>query len=512
VAFFGNVANALFQIVRAVRTSSDIDAHLFVNRSDVLFTRPESVDPDLAGAYPPWIHEGDWITPRAVLAPWKAAVTRQLAAFDLVVVSGPGPIFAQWAGRPWCWFVTGGDLTVKPFPLTFLAWYDGWVHKAGEIVGGTWQRRAARRAHRLWVQPFAPMQDALRRLGIPERAISSRYLPIVLDTDEFRPDRPVTDPDDPVVRAMRDADLAVFHPSRLVMSDDHRLRRSGQWKGNDTLIRGFARLVATGAVPRPLLVIPDIELSRDVAAGKALVESLGIAERVLWARPPRADGFPRHRIRDLYLASDVVATDFGVGWFGYATLEGLAVGRPVVTHIDDEPMRHLYPDGHPMVEAGDPEQVRERLLELWRDRAEAARVGAAGREWVVAHHSPAAAAARYVEAVEEVIDEVGLGGGRAGGRAAPVGAARSASHQAGAGEADELERRAVEDEDGHEAHAGEEPERDSGVVGEGADERHDDRRARHAGDGGPADRKRLAPPAADGDDRHADELPGRERG
>jgi glycosyltransferase involved in cell wall biosynthesis len=411
VAFFGNVANALFQVVRALRERSDIDAHLFIGRRDVLFTRPESVDPSLSNGYPAWIHEGDWITPRSVVAPWSAPLTQELAAFDLVIVSGAGPMFAQWTGRPWCWFVSGGDLTVKPFPLTFLFWYDGWFHKAGEIVGGIWQRRAAHRAHRMWLQPFSPMTDALRRLAIPPSVVSPRYMPLVVDTDTFRPDRPISEPDDPAVQRMLAADLAVLHPCRLVMSDDPRLRRSGQWKGNDRIIRGFARLVEMGEVRKPLLVLPDIELSRDVAAGKALIEELGISDYVLWARPPRPDGFPRHRLLDLYLASDVVTSEIGIGWFGYVALEGAAVGKPVVTHIAEEPMSKLYPDGHPFCDAGDAEQVCERLLALWRDPDEAARIGADGRAWILAHHSPPSAGARYVEAVREVLDELGLAGG-----------------------------------------------------------------------------------------------------
>ena len=32
----------------------------------------------------------------------------------------------------------------------------------------------------------------------------------------------------------------------------------------------------------------------------------------------------------LYQAADVVADEFGVGWFGYVTLEGLACGRPAL--------------------------------------------------------------------------------------------------------------------------------------------------------------------------------------
>ena len=205
------------------------------------------------------------------------------------------------------------------------------------------------------------------------------------------------------------ADLAVLHPSRLVFNADERLRRTGQWKANDVLIRGFAQMVATGEVADPLLVMPDMGFSRDRAAAKALVDELGISEQVLWARPPHADAFPRHLLFDLYLAADVVGADFGVGWFGYVALEGLAAGKPVLNHLDVPAMAQLYPDGNPICEAATPDEVCAWLLALWRDPAQRARMGAEGRRWVVAHHSPDAAGARYVDALTEVVAELTAG-------------------------------------------------------------------------------------------------------
>jgi hypothetical protein len=69
VAFFGNVVNCLYQIAVALRESGDIEPHLYVSSDDPITGRPEAVDPELAGNYPAWIHEGSWITPSAGLAP-----------------------------------------------------------------------------------------------------------------------------------------------------------------------------------------------------------------------------------------------------------------------------------------------------------------------------------------------------------------------------------------------------------------------------------------------------------
>jgi len=410
IALFGNVANALYELGLALQAVPDIDAHLYVSTQDAPASRPENVDPELQGHLPAWVHDGNWITAATVVAPWRAAITRELHTYDLVLVSGPGPIFAQWARRPWCWYVTGADLTVKPFPITFRSWYSTWGHRAGELVGGMWQRRAARRVDRMWIQPFAPMIDAARRLRVPSSALSDRFPPLVVDTDLFRPDREVSSPDDPVLRRMLDADFTVFHPSRLVIHDEPRLRRTGQWKGNDVLVRGFARLVASGRVERPLLVMPDSTLSRDLDEVKALVDDLGIGEQVLWAPPPAADGFPRQAMVDLYLASDVVADEFGVGWYGYVTLEALAVGRPVVSYVDAAVMARLYPDGHPIVSARTESEVAEALVALALDGQRRRDLGTRGRTWVVDHHSPGRVRGRYVDGVRELVSELGSTG------------------------------------------------------------------------------------------------------
>ncbi|MEO6988194.1 MAG: hypothetical protein ABI239_06045 [Aquihabitans sp.] len=378
-----------------------------MSASDGPTSRPENDDPSLADGYPPWIHFGPWITASTLLAPWRAPITKQLAAFDVVVSSGPGPIFAQFAGRPWAFYATGGDLTVKPFPLTFWRWYPSWPHRAAEVVAGGWQRRALRRADQVWLQPFAPMVDAADRLRVPQSARSDHYFPIVLDTDAYQPDADPT----PTARAyvdesVGDAELVIFHPSRLVTEASDQLVRTGQWKGNDTLIRGFAEFVKTNPHCAAVLVMPDTPLSRDVDGVRLMVEQLGISEHVRWLVPPGGRLFDRQFMHALYQRSDVVADEFGVGWFGYVTLEGLAMGKPVVGNIDQEVMGQLYPE-HPIVAAATPAEVADRLSDIAGDLEGTRTEASTRRQWVIDHHSAAAAAAVYKEAI------VGLAAGAA---------------------------------------------------------------------------------------------------
>ena len=398
VAFLGNIANTHYRLARALRDDGAVDAHLFVSTSDAPGWRPEADDTHLTAGYPEWVHEGDWVTASSVLCPQRAAVTRELAAFDLVVASGVGPVFAQYAGRPWVFFVTGADLTVKPFPLTFWRWYPTLARRLAQVIAAIHQRRAIRRADRVLLQPFAPMVEAADRLAVTGQARSPRYFPLPVDTDRFCPHGPVAD-------LATDADFVVFHPSRLVFDDSERMRRTGQWKGNDTLIRGFASFVRSGTAERPLLVLVDGPGSRDRAAARRLIAELGITRSVHWAVPPNGDLFRQPEMAALYRRADVVADEFGVGWFGFVTLEAAACGRPILSHDDEAVMADLYP-WHPVVDASTADQVGDRLRQLAGQPDLRADLGARSRRWAEQFHSVDAIAGRYVDEFTSLAGEL----------------------------------------------------------------------------------------------------------
>ncbi len=189
--------------------------------------------------------------------------------------------------------------------------------------------------------------------------MSAGYLPLIVDVGAA--DVPALDelPAEVVSVAarMRAAELAVFHPSSLRFRVSDAQRRAGQWKGNDRLIEGFAAFVH-GRSTDAVLVMPEILSAADLPLAREIVAQLGIEDHVLWALPPRPEGFTRPEMLALYDACDVVADEFAAGWFGYVALEGLAVGRPVITHLDAGGMAQLYPDGHPFVTCGEPARSR----------------------------------------------------------------------------------------------------------------------------------------------------------
>lgn len=412
VAFYGNIANNFYQIAKALRRHTDIDAVLYLKSDDQLTTLPESDDPALKGRYPDWIVTGKYFGPSTLLTPWRSPLVRHLRAADLSIVSELGPVYAQFCGKPTCFFTTGSDLTQFPFPHVFLP-RRRWLTKAGIIgfIQAYWLRRGIRRMTEIWTQPFAPYMAALSHLGIPadDRRIAPAYFPLIIDTDMFRFD-PAAAADPMVADIKARCDFILFHPSRLMIQDAPALRRSGQWKQNDLLFRGFAaflRRLPPEQAARAALVMPDRTLSNDVPLAKRMISEMGLDANVVWLKAQRPQGFTRHELIKLYSAADGVADDFGAGWFGSVVLEGASIGRPILSYIDEAPMRQLY-DWHPILSAHTEEGIAQHLYQLHQNPAYKAEVGARGRAWIEAFHAEAAASSIYVQRIYEIAERLGI--------------------------------------------------------------------------------------------------------
>ena len=402
VALYGNTCNNFFAVARALRAAG-IDAHLFVDEDAGFHQLPESEYPELLNNYPDWIHKGRYQTIAGRLWPGLSPLVAELKGHDFVMVSGAGVRFAPFVDRPFVFYVTGWDLTVAPFPIRFFDRPRGVVAKAAAMVGGFWQRRGISRVAQLWSQPFSPFRNAAAKLRVESDRIVPRYFPIMLDTDLFRMDPAAHLRPDPNVRRLVDHhDFIVFHPSRMMMNRAARYVETGQWKANDRLIEGFARFAAANPSARPVLALIDRETSQDVDEAKALIARLGIEHQVAWLKGSHPDGFDRAELVPLYAVADVVADEFGIGWFGSVVVEGLSMGKPVLCYVDPEVMAQLY-SWHPILAPRTADEVAACLTDLWRDPEARRRRGEDGRRWAVEFHSIDRASARYVEQIQDAM-------------------------------------------------------------------------------------------------------------
>jgi glycosyltransferase involved in cell wall biosynthesis len=400
IALYGNLCNNLYQIAKAVRERVGLDVHLFVDVDADSQQMPESDDPELRGGYPDWIHKGVYSSFWHKAFPWRSPLVRELSAFDAVVVSGIGPMFAPFVRAPIAFFVTGGDLTVAPFPRDFLFLYPTLRLKLVALYAALWQRMGIRKAS-VWSPSWTPFREALEKLGVADAEVTARLLPILLDTDKFSARVPRAGG---IAAELRERfDFILFHPSRMMINDQPGLKATGQWKQNDLLFKAFTQFIKKSGARKAGLVMIDRAASPDNDAAKRIIGELGIESSVVWIKPLQGIGFSREELIELYSVADVVADDFGVGWFGSVVVEALAVGKPVMCYVDAKAMNDAYP-WHPLLSDDTVDGNAAFLERLHSDEAFRAERGRMGRQWALQFNSYDAAAAVYADHMRRLAD------------------------------------------------------------------------------------------------------------
>ena len=168
------------------------------------------------------------------------------------------------------------------------------------------------------------------------------------------------------------------------------------------LLQAFADLVNIHGANDAVLVMPDRMVSPDIERAKAIVKELSIEKNVLWIKGGNPEGFTRHELVKFYSIADVVADDFGIGWFGSVVLEGLSVGKPVLSYVDEKVMSILYP-WHPLLSSNTRKGNFELLRQLYTDKEFRDKQGMLGKEWIEMFHSKGNVAKIYLEQFSKVV-------------------------------------------------------------------------------------------------------------
>ena len=152
---------------------------------------------------------------------------------------------------------------------------------------------------------------------------------------------------------------------------------------------------------RDVPVIVHAPNHRNVKGTPFLLDALEALRRRGFAYELRMiEGIPRPEALAMYAEADIVADQFIIGAYGIFALEGLALGKPVMTYLDEVHLsRRVY--NHPIVNTN-PENMRDVLAALLTVPELRERLGAAGRASVERYHSFTALA----EAWKRVYDQV----------------------------------------------------------------------------------------------------------
>lgn len=350
IALVGDIRRNGYDVACRLR-SLGVDITVFGRENDLPFLGP---DPQ-----PEWFHtyRSKSSNPLVFLSTIRW-LRDQLRGYDLVHARGGGVMFTRFLGLPFLAQAVGSDLRVglQKSGIRHMLLRSGYSHARVLLT------------------------SQVDHLGvIPNSWGRGVYCPLLVNTDTMRPD--------PVSASGSSAELTIFHPAvHWWGNPDER------GKGNDLLLRAFARFVHCGNSGRLIL----LRRGKNWEATVALVETLQISQAITVL-----DELDQESLRDEYLKADVVADQFGgLGMPGLCAFDAMSCGRPVICCTDMEVCEAIYGEAPPIWPAWTEEAIYQGLLAL-RDPSYREELGTDGRRWVVAHHSWPVVARRLLEAYHE---------------------------------------------------------------------------------------------------------------
>ncbi|WP_375786022.1 glycosyltransferase family 4 protein [Bradyrhizobium sp. Pha-3] len=149
-------------------------------------------------------------------------------------------------------------------------------------------------------------------------------------------------------------------------------------KGNDLFLRAAAQVAPMHRDFRIILV----EWGVDVYRSRELIQELRIEDMVSWI-----PSLNKAELRQLYCSSDVVVDQFRIPAIGGVTFEAMALGRRVITNLDETQSAEFFGAAPPCLAADSVETCATRILEILADPLDGNGRGDAARLWFETCHS-----------------------------------------------------------------------------------------------------------------------------
>lgn len=266
---------------------------------------------------------------------------RAMKRYDLVQFSGAAMQVAMFCPRPYFVFPTGSDLFISPFQESML---------------GFLMRYAYRNATGIAIAEINYPQY-LDRL-IP-RHLPRHFSPILVDTDTYS--------------AQAASELrAKWHEQiggKLFVLCI--CRQAWEWKGNDIILRAFAKCRNPDARLILMRWGPDVQKSED------LIQDLNIRSHVCWEKL-----CSKPRLRQRINAADIVVDQVVMPGYGTSVLEAMSLEKPVAMRFERTENTRFFEHLPPLIPI-----TREDDLSLVIDAPQdLVDVGKRSREWVLRFH------------------------------------------------------------------------------------------------------------------------------
>lgn len=142
--------------------------------------------------------------------------------------------------------------------------------------------------------------------------------------------------------------------------------------------------LAAKGIPSGAVVIAHAPTSRDFKGSEHVFAAVDEISRRHPVKFVLIEGLPHDQAMKVYASADIVIDQVLAGSHGLLAVECMAMGKPVVTFINDR-MRAEYPADLPLVSA-DRHSLVDVLDSLVRNRDSLPSIGAAGRTYVEKRH------------------------------------------------------------------------------------------------------------------------------
>ncbi|MGN6475597.1 MAG: glycosyltransferase [Flavipsychrobacter sp.] len=363
IALVGNMNNNFYALTRYLREAG-YDAHLFFRLAMDHF-QPKA---DTFGEeYKEYCHQVDWLDKGFHNAD-KKKIKEELSGFDFFIGQGEEAALAYACGYNIdVYYPYGSDV----YKYSHLPQEYTWKAKLKSLVVNDATRPT-----------YAQMKEGTMAKYLRGAIVNARYILAESTNDEFEaklkelaykgayekvampfvytgefamlengfiPPNPVLQP---MQKIREEHDFILMYHGRQEWKTFH---NPFTIKNTHHLFIAFASYLKKNHASKSCLVM--LEYGSDVDHSKALINELGIADKVFW--------FPKmYRKELMYIVknADVCCGEFNYSYLTFGTVvEAMFMKKPVITYRQDSLYTDVYPKLYPCFNAREPEEIEEAI-------------------------------------------------------------------------------------------------------------------------------------------------------
>jgi hypothetical protein len=112
-------------------------------------------------------------------------------------------------------------------------------------------------------------------------------------------------------------------------------------------------------------------------------------------------GTPQDQVKAIYRRADIVIDQLRIGWYGVLAVEGMALGKAVISYIRDDLIESI--DGPPPVQIANPDTIKEKLRHLIQDPRHRSDLAQRGHDYCRRTHDAAKIARDCITLYDDII-------------------------------------------------------------------------------------------------------------